>query len=190
MMGTLKAVMFWRNFIRSKRAEKRWRESGRVVSMLGGTVLKSLWFARKAIRDRKKKEAAVAFQTYFRSCYERKQFIKRIEKVKKSSRMIKIAIDSMRAREGLKRWMDIKLEQRKVEMERLENEQPQPQPQKESLSKPKSAAATAQKESATKPNTVTVPVPISREEREEKEKKEKEYEDQLLREEIEHKKLL
>merc|ERR1712223_1426554 len=114
--------------------------------MLGGTVLKSLWVARKTITDRKKKEAAVALQTYFRSCYERKQFIKRIEKVKKSSRMIKIAMDSMRAREGLKRWLEIKLEQRKVEMERLENEQPQPEPQKESLLKPKPAAASVQKD--------------------------------------------
>merc|ERR1719277_159514 len=107
--------------------------------------------AREAITDRKKKEAAVALQTYFRSCYERKQFIKRIEKVKKSSRMIKIAMDSMRAREGLKRWMDIKLEQRKVELERLSNEQPQPQPQKDSQLKSKPAAATVQEESATKP---------------------------------------
>merc|ERR1712129_523855 len=99
-------------------------ECGRVLSILGGTVAKVLGIARKNILDKKKEEAALFMQTYFRSCYERRSYVNKIEKVKKSVQIIKIALDSKRRRDALKQWMDVRLEQRKDEMDRLQTEQP------------------------------------------------------------------
>merc|ERR1712048_816475 len=113
ILGTVKAFTALRRIARMKRAEKQWREKGRIVSILGGTVMKHLDMARAAILWRKKKEAAVAMQTYFRSCYERKVYIKQVEKVKKATKIVQIAYDSMKFRQALKTWIDDKVEQRK-----------------------------------------------------------------------------
>merc|ERR1711997_1371562 len=106
-----------------KRAAKQWREKGRVVSVLAGSVMKHLIIARAAITKRKKEEGAVAMQTYFRSCFERNVYKKHVEKVKNATKVIQIAYDSMRYREALKNWTDAKVEQRKVAEERLNIEQ-------------------------------------------------------------------
>merc|ERR1719410_1485717 len=123
ILGTAKAFTFMRKIVRMKRAAKEWREKGRVVSMLGGSVMKHLIIARAAITKRKREEAAVALQTYFRSCFERNVYKKHVEKVKKATKVIQIAYDSMRYREALKNWTDAKVEQRKVAEKRLDIEQ-------------------------------------------------------------------
>merc|ERR1712204_90242 len=102
-------------------------ECGRVMSIMGGTVAKVLGITRKNILDKKKEEAALSMQTYFRSCYERRSYVNKIEKVKKSVQIIKIALDSKRRRDALKQWMDVKLEQRKDEIGRLQTEHSEPQ---------------------------------------------------------------
>merc|ERR1712129_665385 len=127
MMGALRTRLLWGKMVRAKRAEKRWKECGRVVSILGGTVAKVLGIARKNILDRKKEEAVLSMQTYFRSCYERRSYMNKIGKVKKSVKIIKIALDSKRRRDALKQRMDVKLEQRKDEMDRLQTEHTEPQ---------------------------------------------------------------
>merc|ERR1711897_60772 len=125
IVGTVKAFTALRKLVRMKRAEKEWREKGRIVSLIGGTVLKHLHIARKQIRERKEKQAAILMQSYFRSMYERRHFIKHSDKMKKSTKMIWISYNSMKQRQGLTEWLDTKVEQRKIENERLQIENKQ-----------------------------------------------------------------
>merc|ERR1712176_366707 len=125
IVGTVKAFTALRKLVRMKRAEKEWREKGRIISLIGGTVLKHLHIARKQIRERKEKQAAILMQSYFRSMYERRHFIKHSDKMKKSTKMIWISYNSMKQRQGLTEWLDTKVEQRKIENERLQIENKQ-----------------------------------------------------------------
>merc|ERR1739842_56570 len=122
----------------------------------------------------KKEEAVLSMQTFFRSCYERRSYVNKIEKVKKSVEIIKIALDSKRRRDVLKQWMDVRLEQRKDEMDRLQTE-----------TEPQSVAQPIAQRQPTKPQNdvvidTAITIPTSREET----KEEKEEEDQRLRDEI------
>merc|ERR1711971_849604 len=174
MMGALRTRLLWGKMVRAKRAEKRWKASGRVVSILGGTVAKVLGIVRQNILDKKKEEAVLSMQTFFRSCYERRSYVNKIEKVKKSVEIIKIASDAKRRRDALKQWMDVRLEQRKDEMDRLQTED----------TKPQSVPQPIVQHQPTKPHDVVIDtaitIPTSREET----KEEKQEEDQRLRDEI------
>merc|ERR1711997_692484 len=125
IVGTVKAFTTLRKLVRMKRAEKEWKEKGRIASLIGGTVIKHLFIARKQIRERKEKQAALLMQTYFRSLYQRRHFIKHSDKMKKSTKMIWISYNSMIQRQGLTQWLDTKVEQRKIENERLQIEKEQ-----------------------------------------------------------------
>merc|ERR1712129_365208 len=140
-------------------------ECGRVLSILGGTVAKVLGIARKNILDKKKEEAVLSIQTYFRSCYERRSYMNKIGKVKKSVQIIKIALDSKRRRDALKQWMDVKLEQRKDEMDRLQTEHTEPQ----SVPQPIVQHQPTNPQTDVVVDTVTT-IPTSREETQEEEK--------------------
>merc|ERR1712228_760684 len=112
MLGAVKAFTTLHKMLRMKRAAKEWQSKGRITSILAGTVSKHLLIARMKIRKRKESEAAKVMQTYFRSCYERRQFINHVAKVKKATKIIQIAYDSMRQRQGLKEWIDDRVKQR------------------------------------------------------------------------------
>ena len=114
LIGTLKAGMMMIKMIRMKRAAKQWQEKGRVAALLGGTVMKHLFMARKQIKERKEKEAAVMMQTYFRSMYERRHYISKIDKVKKATKIVSLSYKSMKQRQGLQSFLDAQVEKTKA----------------------------------------------------------------------------
>merc|ERR1712083_505943 len=170
ILGTVKAFTALRKMVRMKRAAKQWREKGRIASILGGSVLKHLNMARETIRRRKENEASLMMQTFFRSCYERKQYIKHIEKVKKSTKIIQIAYDSMKQREGLRNTVDSKVERRREDEMNNGND-----------------SAVAVNDSDTKPQAVveTKPVTISKEKQLEMMRAERAEKERIAKEEKE-----
>ncbi len=70
-----------------KQAVNQWKIKGRIIALLVGTVMKHLNMAKKIIKQRKELNAINLMQTFFRAMYERKQFIKKIDKIKKSAKI-------------------------------------------------------------------------------------------------------
>jgi len=122
IIGSIRAFTIFRKLIRMKRAQQHWQFNGRVTSIIGASVIKHLDIARKQIKQRKEKEAAELMQTYFRSCYERKMFIRHCDKVKKATKMIWISYNANQQRRAMIEWLDNKVEEtrRKNEMLRIE----------------------------------------------------------------------
>ena len=126
VIGSCKAFLELRKRVRLARAEKRWEFCGRVASILSGTVIRHLEMAREIILKRKKEAGALALQSYFRGKYERARYIKHIDKVKKSCKMIWISYRRWNERVELKKWIDPKVEatrKRKEEERRRKEEE-------------------------------------------------------------------
>eukprot|EP01083_Nonionella_stella_P110280 322569_1 len=106
IIGVVKAFTNIRKMIRMKRASKQWESKGRIAALIGGTVMKHLSLAKNIIKKRKQKQASVLMQTFFRAMYERKHFIKHIDKVKKSSKIIWLAYNNMKQRYNITQTLD------------------------------------------------------------------------------------
>merc|ERR1712154_20534 len=119
MVGTCRSFLELRKRVRLTRAEARWRYSGRIAGLLGGTVLHHLEIARRQILERKKLEAAMKMQSFFRGVYTRSKYLKRIDKVQKATKIIWTSYRRWQDRIELQKWIDVKVEEtRKREEER------------------------------------------------------------------------
>ena len=141
MIGSARSFLELRRRVRLTRAEARWRYSGRVAGILGGSVMRHLKIAREQIMERKRKEGAQAMQSFFRGTYTRSKYLKRISKVQKATTIIWTSYRRWQERIELQRWLDVKVEetrkrkeeerkkreeeerQRKMEEERLRREE-------------------------------------------------------------------
>merc|ERR1712190_657805 len=133
MIGSARSFLELRRRVRLTRAEARWRYSGRVAGILGGSVMRHLKIAREQIMERKRKESAQAMQSFFRGTYTRSKYLKRISKVQKATTIIWTSYRRWQERIELQRWLDVKGEekkkreeeerQRKMEEERLRREE-------------------------------------------------------------------
>eukprot|EP00486_Rosalina_sp_Unknown_P005509 CAMPEP_0201568082 /NCGR_PEP_ID=MMETSP0190_2-20130828/8952_1 /ASSEMBLY_ACC=CAM_ASM_000263 /TAXON_ID=37353 /ORGANISM="Rosalina sp." /LENGTH=731 /DNA_ID=CAMNT_0047988815 /DNA_START=2270 /DNA_END=4465 /DNA_ORIENTATION=+ len=204
LIGTLKAGMMMIKMVRMKRAARQWQQKGRVAAILGGTVMKHLFMARKQIKQRKEKEGAIMMQTYFRSMYERRHYITKIDKVKKSTKMVQIAYQSMKQRQGLQTFLDAQVEKTRAdEAAKAAAAAAKPKPEPVATAtvpthEPATATATATKSIAgePKPEVKEAEPELTREERLEiarkeaqaeadRQREEKEKEDERLRKQIE-----
>merc|ERR1712087_888360 len=123
MVGTCRSFLELRKRMRLTRAEARWRYSGRIAGLLGGTVLHHLSIAREQIIKRKRLEAAMKMQSFFRGVYTRSKYLKRIDKVQKATKIIWTSYRRWQDRIELQKWIDVKVEEtRKREEERRKKE--------------------------------------------------------------------
>jgi myosin heavy subunit len=127
MVGTCRSFLELRKRVRLARAEARWRYSGRIASILGGTVMIHLAIARKQILERKRLEAAMQMQSFFRGAFTRSRYLKRIDKIQKATKIVWTSYRRWQDRLELQKWLDIKVEEtrkreaeerRQAEMER------------------------------------------------------------------------
>ena len=141
MIGSTRSFLELRRRVRLTRAEARWRYSGRVAGILGGSVMKHLQMAREQILERKRQAGAQAMQSFFRGTYTRSKYLKRISKVQKATTIIWTSYRRWQERIELQKWLDVKVEetrqrkeeerkkreeeerQRKLEEERLRREE-------------------------------------------------------------------
>merc|ERR1712083_416997 len=107
--------------VRLTRAENRWKFSGRVASLLGGTVCNHLEIARRQILERKQKEGALAIQSFFRSSFVRSRYLKRIDKIRKAVRIVWTSYRRWQDRVDLQEWCDKKVAETR-ERERIQRE--------------------------------------------------------------------
>merc|ERR1711997_1050918 len=121
MVGTCRSFLELRKRVRLTRAENRWKFSGRVASLLGGTVCNHLEVARRQILERKQKEGALAIQSFFRSTFIRSRYLKRIDKVRKAVRIVWTSYRRWQDRAQLQVWVDKKVEETR-ERERIQRE--------------------------------------------------------------------
>jgi len=125
MMGSARSFLFLRRQVRLTRAEARWRYSGRIAGILGGSVINHLVMARKNILERKRLAGAQAMQSFFRGTFTRSKYLKRLSKVMKATKIIWTSYRRWQERIELQRWLDIKVEEtrkRKEEQRRKEEE--------------------------------------------------------------------
>merc|ERR1712154_368328 len=123
MVGTCRSFLELRKRVRLTRAENRWKFGGRVASLLGGTVCNHLEIARKQILQRKRLEAALAMQSFFRGAHERMEFIDRIQRIKESTKIIWTSYRRWQNRADMQKWLDVKVEEtRKREEEQRKRE--------------------------------------------------------------------
>ena len=141
MIGSARSFLELRRRVRLTRAEARWRESGRVAGILGGSVMRHLEIARAQILERKKQAGALAMQSFFRGAYTRSKYVSRISKVRKATTILWMSYRRQQERLGLQKWLDVKVQetrkrkeeerkkrekeerQRKMEEERLRREE-------------------------------------------------------------------
>merc|ERR1712154_24976 len=114
-----------RRQVRLTRAEARWRYSGRVAGILGGTVMRHLKIARANILERKRQEGAQAMQSFFRGSFTRSKYLKRISKVQKATTIIWTSYRRWQERIELQKWLDVQVEatRKRKEEERKKREE-------------------------------------------------------------------
>merc|ERR1712083_885738 len=125
--------------VRLTRAENRWKFSGRVASLLGGTVCNHLEIARRQILERKQKEGALAIQSFFRSSFIRSRYLKRIDKVRKAVRIVWTSYRRWQDRAQLQVWVDKKVEETR-ERERIQREKEEKERREREEREPRKAA--------------------------------------------------
>merc|ERR1711972_507268 len=82
MIGSARSFLELRRRVRLTRAEARWRYSGRIAGLFGGSVMRHLEIARKQILERKRLAGAQAMQSFFRGAFTRSKYLKRIKSSK------------------------------------------------------------------------------------------------------------
>eukprot|EP01083_Nonionella_stella_P291786 992606_1 len=117
MIGSCRAFLELRKRVRITRAEARWRYSGRVASILGGTVMVHLEIARKQILERKRLEGALQMQNFFRGAFTRSRYLKRIDKIQKATKIVWTSYRRWQDRLGLQNWLDVKVEATRKRLE-------------------------------------------------------------------------
>eukprot|EP01083_Nonionella_stella_P235569 828197_1 len=120
MVGSCRSFLELRRRVRLKRAETRWRYSGRIAGLIGGTVCTHLVLARKQILERKQLEASMLMQSFVRGSLVRSKYLKRIDKIRKATKVVWTSYRRYQDRIGLKKWLDAKVEatRRRKEEER------------------------------------------------------------------------
>eukprot|EP01084_Bolivina_argentea_P239483 402525_1 len=117
MVGTCRSFLELRKRVRLARAEARWRYSGRIAGLLGGTVCTHLKMARKQILERKRLEASLLMQSFFRGSFTRARYLKRIDKIRKATKIIWTSYRRYQDRIGLQKWLDVKVEETRIRRE-------------------------------------------------------------------------
>merc|ERR1712130_445099 len=126
MIGSARSFLELRRRVRLTRAEARWRYSGRIAGLLGGSVMRHLEIARKQILERKRLAGAQAMQSFFRGAFTRSKYLKRISKVQKATTIIWTSYRRWQERIELQKWLDIQVEatrKRKAEEEAKRREE-------------------------------------------------------------------
>merc|ERR1712228_372825 len=113
------SIIEMQQFEMNESALNRWKFSGRVASLLGGTVCNHLEIARRQILERKQKESALAIQSFFRSTFVRSRYLKRIDKIRKAVRIVWTSYRRWQDRVDLQKWVDVKVEETR-ERERIQ----------------------------------------------------------------------
>ena len=150
MIGSARSFLELRRRVRLTRAEARWRYSGRIAGLLGGSVMRHLEIARKQILERKRLAGAQAMQSFFRGAFTRSKYLKRISKVQKATTIIWTSYRRWQERIELQKWLDVKVEEtrkrKEEERKRKEEEERQRKLEEERLRREEEAKLAALEE--------------------------------------------
>merc|ERR1712217_142251 len=187
MVGTARAYLEIRRRVRLARAETRWRYSGRIAGILGGSVMRHLTIARANILERKRREGAQAMQSFFRGTYTRSKYLKRISKTQKATTIIWTSYRRWQERIELQKWLEVQVEatrkRKEEERRRQEEEERKRKLEEERLRREEEKRLAAMKEEERK-QIEAEELAAARAKREE-ERKQKEEEEKRRREEEE-----
>merc|ERR1712228_1102928 len=156
------SIIEMQQFEMNESALNRWKFSGRVASLLGGTVCNHLEIARRQILERKQKESALAIQSFFRSTFVRSRYLKRIDKIRKAVRIVWTSYRRWQDRVDLQKWVDVKVEETR---------------ERERIQKAKEEAERKERERQQKLEEARRKAAMDEEERKAEEKKKKELEE-------------
>jgi myosin heavy subunit len=109
MIGSCKAFLVLRKRVRLARAAKNFAYAGRVASLLGGTVCRHLVFARQNILERKKKEAVLQMQIFYRGYRQRTQHMQKVVQVREAVHVIWKSFKAQQQRLGLAEFLNAKV---------------------------------------------------------------------------------
>jgi len=82
LFGALKVFNYFAEQLRYKRAKDRWKETSTRTGALGSSLVRFLRYSRAQLQARKKKEAAIAIQSYYRAYQTQCEIKKKVKKRK------------------------------------------------------------------------------------------------------------